>query len=339
MRERGNGHRPGHHDDAATTAAAPKLLGRSDAIAQLAKKLAAVADHDCGVLLRGESGVGKELAAHWIHAHSARRNAPFVPVDCTALPETLVESQLFGHEQGAYTGADHATLGFLRAAQGGTVFLDEIGELPLPSQAKLLRCIQERQVVPLGATEPIALDVRVIAATHRDLTHMAARGRFREDLMYRLDVANIELPPLRKRPEDIATLAEHFLRQAAERYQTQTPRLSPEARVALLRYRWPGNVRELANVAEHALVFGDGKVIQPHDLPDRLRHAPTPAEPREADTGLCTLAQLERQLIERALRITHGNQTRAAQLIGVERHRLHRKIVRYGIQPLTSRSQ
>jgi len=247
------------------------MVGQGPAMDRLRAQLAAVAGRDCTVMVHGESGSGKELAARTIHALSARTAGPFIAVDCTGLRDTLLESQLFGHVKGAFTGADHASVGFIRAADRGTLFLDEIGELEPKTQAKLLRVLQERVVVPLGATKPVPIDVRVVCASHRDLRLMASRGEFREDLLFRLDVVKVSLPSLRERQEDIAPLATHFLRQLAELYGEPARGLTSAAAELLRSYSWPGNVRELANAVEHAVVFATGAMIDIADLPDRVR--------------------------------------------------------------------
>jgi transcriptional regulator with PAS, ATPase and Fis domain len=311
----------------------PRLIGESPAMRRLSAQLESLGSRSCTVLLRGETGTGKELAARLIHARSHRANGPFVPVDSTTLRDTLFESQLFGHTRGAFTGADRATLGFFRAADGGTLFLDEIGELPLQSQAKLLRCIQERQVVPLGATTGIAADVRVIAATHRDLSEMVRHGEFREDLFYRLNVAALRLPPLRERIGDIPQLVRHALDELARLYQ-EAPRLvTDEAIAVLMNHHWPGNVRELINAIEHALVFSEpGHVLDVADLPQEIL-AQCP-DTTETIPGPLTLEAAERQLIAAALRACGGNQSRAAQRLAIERHRLRRRIVHHGLTDL-----
>lgn len=312
---------------------APAMVGASGAMERLGKLIEAVAKKDCTVLIQGPSGSGKELVARHVHARSERAGGPMVAVDCTGLRDTLLESQLFGHVKGAFTGAEQSTLGFIRAADGGTVFLDEIGEMDLKTQAKLLRCIQERVVVPLGAVRPIAVDVRFICATHRDLRAMATRGEFREDLYYRLDVVRLRTPALADRREDVPALAEHFLRALAQEYGEPTKRLSDEAMVCLGAYDWPGNVRELANAVEHALVFCDSELILPEHLPDRLRVVATG---RIGDVRmlpiaeeLTSLEEAERRLIARALRATEGNQSKAAAILRIDRRRLARKVRRY----------
>ena len=216
------------------------LIGQSSAAARLRSLIGGVAQRACTVIIHGESGTGKELVAREIHAASARSDGPFVPVDCTTLRDTLFESQLFGHVKGAFTGAERATLGFFRAADGGTLFLDEIGEMALPVQAKLLRCVQDRAVVPLGGVDPIPVNIRIVAATHRNLKAMVRRGEFREDLYFRLNVVRINVPPLRERREDIAALAEHFLEYFARIYEEPSRALSPEAIRALELHDWAG---------------------------------------------------------------------------------------------------
>jgi two-component system response regulator HydG len=317
---------------------APQLIGASPAMRRLSQQLDALGRRACTVLLTGESGTGKELAARSIHARSSRAMRPFIPVDSTTLRDTLFESQLFGHTRGAFTGADRATLGFFRAADSGTLFLDEIGELPLQSQAKLLRCIQERRVVPLGATEGVPADVRVIAATNRDLTEMVRRGEFREDLFYRLNVASLVLPPLRQRKEDIPLLVQHALEELAGLYQ-ETPRsITPAALAVLQHHDWPGNVRELINAVEHALVFSPpDDSLDVADLPEVVQ-AERVRTSIHTEFGVMTLAAAERQAIAAALRASGGNQTRAAQTLEIERHRLRRRILQYNLTDLVRNS-
>ncbi|UCG87908.1 MAG: sigma 54-interacting transcriptional regulator [Gemmatimonadota bacterium] len=308
-------------------------------------RIDAVSGRNCTVLICGESGAGKELVARHIHAASPRAAGPFITVDCTTLRDTLFESQLFGHVKGAFTGADHSTLGLFRAASGGTLFLDEVGELELHIQSKLLRCIEENAVLPLGAVEPIPVDVRIIAATHRDLREMARRGTFREDLYFRLDVVRLDVPPVRARRNDIIPLAEQFVAAHAALYEEPVKMLSPHVKAALRSHAWPGNVRELRNVIEHALAFANGECVTAADLPEVLRHAAPNHQPEGRSTNgrrkngqttgtrrrVVPLKVAERCLVKRALRATRGNQTRAAELLGVERHRLARLIRRHGL--------
>jgi transcriptional regulator with PAS, ATPase and Fis domain len=330
MTPSGHGRTPGA---SAVAAPRPRLIGNSVAIRRLCRQIIALGPRRCTVLLQGESGTGKELAARLVHLRSGRRAAPFVPVDCTTLRDTLFESQLFGHTRGAFTGADRATLGFYRAADGGTLFLDEIGELPLQSQAKLLRCIQEGLVTPLGATGGIAADVRVIAATHRDLREMVRQGTFREDLYYRLNVARLRLPPLRERRGDVPLLVRHALAEFARVYQEPPRAVTDDASAALAAHDWPGNVRELMNAIEHAVVFAPrGAPLRPADLPAEVRGAEDDSKTtEEIHTGPRTLAAAERRAIVAALTASAGNQTRAAQVLAVERHRLRRRIVHHGL--------
>ncbi len=308
-------------------------IGQSPCISRLAELVEAVSRRNCTVLIHGESGTGKELVARYIHASSPRRGKPFVPVDCTALRDTLFESQLFGHVKGAFTGADRCTLGFVRAADGGTLFLDEIGEMSLQTQAKLLRCIQDRAVVPLGGVETVPVDVRIIAATHRDLKAMVARGEFRQDLYFRLNVVRIAVPPLRERGSDILMLARHFLAQFAASDGECPKELSPDAIQALEAYAWPGNVRELANVMEQAHIFSKTRLITAKDLPEEIRSAPAESL-LASECGIVPLAIAERALITRALRAAAGNQSRAAEMLQIDRRRLYRKVRRYGLASL-----
>lgn len=324
----------------AKPASGPRLIGNSDPMRRLREKIEALARRQCTALLQGESGTGKELVARLIHHHSDRRGQPFVPVDCTALRDTLLESQLFGHTRGAFTGADRATLGFFRAAEGGTLFLDEIGELPLPSQAKLLRSIQEGVVVPLGAVAGVAVNVRVIAATHRDLAGMVQRGEFRQDLYYRLNVACLRLPPLRERREDIPPLVDQFLEELADLYHEPQRRFTAAAMRLLLAHDWPGNVRELMNAVEHALVFSSsGELLDVGDLPEELhthvgRDDGNRNELLPSGFPLPTLEVAERSLIAAALRHFHGNQSRVARELNIERHRLRRRIAYHRLNEL-----
>jgi transcriptional regulator with PAS, ATPase and Fis domain len=293
------------------------------------------------VLLEGETGVGKEVAARVIHQRSARAAKPFVPVDCTAFSTELMESQLFGHVKGAFTGAAQATQGFMRCAEGGTLFLDEIGELPLAIQAKLLRSIQERVVVPVGSTEQIPVNIRIVAATHCDLAQMVREGRFRQDLYYRLNVVRLSIPPLRQRGNDVLLLAGYFLEEIAECYQEPIKVLSPAVEELFLKYPWPGNVRELRNCIERAILFCTDRVIDVSHLPGDLASFGSFGEGEPVTTSLSLaiplLSDSEKALIIRALNATQGNQTEASRILGIERHRLHRKIQLYGLKPLTNR--
>jgi transcriptional regulator with PAS, ATPase and Fis domain len=307
------------------------MIGDSAAMLRLRELCQIAGDHHCTVLINGESGTGKELVARGIHAAGRRGAGPFIAVDCTSLRDTLLESQLFGHVKGAFTGADHATIGFFRAAHGGTLFLDEIGELDLPVQARLLRCLQERAVVPLGGIDPIPVDVRLLAATHRDLKAMVRAGTFREDLFYRLDVLRLVIPPLRERIGDAVLLARHFLGRLCEDHALPPRTLTPEAAEAIRAYDWPGNVRELANAIEHAFVISRDPPLPREALPEHVRPRPCAGD----DDRLVPLAVAERRLIERALRATGGNQARAATILEIDRRRLYRKIRAYHMESLT----
>jgi transcriptional regulator with PAS, ATPase and Fis domain len=313
---------------------APPLIGEAACMHALRAIIAAVGRRNSTVLVCGESGSGKELVARLVHAAGPRAEGPFVAVDCTSLRDTLFESQLFGHVRGAFTGAEQATIGFFRAAGGGTLFLDEIGELPLHVQAKLLRCIQEGVVVPLGSVEPIPVDVRIVAATHRDLQQMVRAGTFREDLYYRLNVVRIQVPPLRARPEDILPLAEWFLQQQAALYQEPRCALTAEAGAALQTYDWPGNARELSNAIEHGCAFCTDRMIRLADLPESVRLGARGAGALPEERVL-TLEDAEQLAITRALRASRGNRAKAAQLLQIERHRLYRKIRRYRLHQIS----
>lgn len=332
------------------------LVGRCQAVERLRELIATVARHQCSLLVQGESGTGKEVVARHIHHYSARSDGPFVPVDCTTLRDTLLESQLFGHRRGAFTGADRDTIGFVRAADGGTLFLDEVGELDPVVQAKLLRCIQEQAVVPLGDTRPVPVDVRVIAATHRNLQDMVDTGSFREDLYFRLNVVRIGVPPLRERRDDIALLADHFLARLARADGTEAKRLSSRALAVMQLHGWPGNVRELGNTIEHAFVMSQGDVVDVGDLPVAVRRArPARHEPvgHEGSNGsgdepragaadetdvIEPLEVMQERLVCAALKATNGHQGRAAELLQIERRRLYRLVKRYGLRDLTHRS-
>jgi two-component system, NtrC family, response regulator HydG len=326
----------------ACTACGPARLGDELGRAStLRSQIELIAPRSATVLIEGETGVGKEVAARQIHALSPRASRTFVPVDCTVFSTELMESQLFGHVKGAFTGAVAAALGFVRCAHGGTLFLDEIGELPLGVQAKLLRSIQERTVVPVGGVEPIPVDLRIIAATHRDLSAMVREGRFRQDLYFRLNVVRLTIQPLRLRREEIVPLALHFLEDIASAYDEPVKTLSPAAEDALVRYDWPGNVRELRNAIERAFLFCTDRTIDVVHLPSELRDAleavyigeARSTEPTSSQ-AIPRLADAERLLIERALKLTDGNQSDAARLLDIERHRLRRKIVFHGLEHL-----
>lgn len=287
------------------------------------KSLEMVAGRDVCVLITGESGTGKEVAARRLHEMSRRARGPFLAVDCTTLRDTLFESQMFGHERGSFTGADRTTVGFARAANGGSLLLDEIGELDPTNQARMLRLIQDREVTPLGSTRAVRVDIRILAATHRDLWAMASEGRFRFDLLYRIDVVRIELPALRERLDEIPLLVGMFVEEVAASYGEAPVSVSDAAMRHLCAYSWPGNLRELRNVVEHAFVFADGE-IEPRHLPERIRRR----ERIGTIAEFKPLADMEAEWIRSALARTGGNKTEAARLLGISRSRLLRAVSR-----------
>jgi transcriptional regulator with GAF, ATPase, and Fis domain len=305
-----------------------KIVGNSPAIARLLGFIARAAAAEATVLIRGDTGTGKELVASAIHYTSARAGKPFVQLNCAAIPESLLESELFGHEKGAFTGATSRKHGHFEVADGGTVFLDEIGDLSLGCQAKVLRLIEEKKFERVGGTESIRVDVRIIAATHRDLKQAMEEGRFREDLYWRLDVLHAELPPLRERHEDIPLLAEYFLEKLAAPRGVRV-RLAPAARAALVAYPWPGNVRQLKNVIENAVIMSAGDVLDVGDL--RLIDVRKGGGGPPAETGKPrSLAEVEKEHILRVLADTKGNKKRAADILGIERCTLYARLKAYG---------
>ena len=307
----------------------PGLIAQSPAMHTVLDLVERVAPTDATLLIQGESGTGKEVIAKAVHHASARAARPFVAVNCGAVPETLLESELFGYMRGAFTGAAVNKLGLFEEADGGTLFLDEIAEMPAALQVKLLRTLQSGEVRRLGATQPATIDVRVIAATHGDLAALIGQGTFREDLFYRLNVIQIVLPPLRDRREDIPALAEHFLARSAGKLG-RSLRLSPEALERLLRYPWPGNVRELENAIERAAILARGDAVEPDDLPPHvtagIQLGPSPALPRQI-----SLADAERAHILQTLERFGRNHSGAAEALGIGRTTLWRKLKEYGI--------
>ncbi len=298
------------------------LIGQSRQMVQIYKLVARVAALDTTVLIEGETGTGKELVARAIHQASARAGRPFVVVDCTALPEALFESELFGHERGAFTGAVAARRGLFETSAGGTCFLDEIGELTAPLQAKLLRVLQERMIRRVGGNEPIPVDVRIVAATNQELRKLAADGGFRDDLYYRLAVVTITMPPLRERPADIPLLARHFLDKLALAGGRAAKQLSPEALDLLASYHWPGNVRELEHVIERAVALSSGDAVLPDDLPLQVRREPE--RPVRLPTAEMTLEDVKRWYVTKVLEDMGGNKLRAAEALGIDRRTLYR---------------
>lgn len=304
----------------------PALLGTSDAMKRVVALIDTVAASDCCVLIEGETGTGKELAARRLHAMSPRRNKPFIPVNCAGISETLFESQFFGHVRGAFTGAEQSMLGLVRTAEGGTLLLDEVGEIPLNLQAKLLRTLQDGEVMPVGTAEPVRIETRFIAATNRHLADDVRQGSFRSDLYYRLNVIHVYLPPLRDRMEDILVLLDHFLGEYAKRRGTGDTCVSPEVRRKLAAYPWPGNVRELMSWVDRLHVTG---------LPAESLVASLFADAKQLgpsqSTGLPTLQDAERSAIAGALEACDNNRTAAADALGIHRGTLLRKISQYGL--------
>ena len=362
------------------------LIGRSEAMQEVFETALEVAHTDVQVLLTGENGTGKDMLAKAIHNHSPRREGPFIPINCGAIPESLIESELFGYERGAFTGATGRRIGVFEAAHGGTIFLDEIGEMPLSAQVKLLRVLDERKIMRIGGREQISVDVRVIAATNRDLRQEVLEGNFRRDLYYRLKVVEIRIPPLRSHPEDIPLLVQAFVQEYIEEHDMPFGGISEDAMEVLMRYPWPGNVRELKNVVERMIVLSKGKRITASDVPQYLderfepsrnlpvatgktpdqaereliyrvllevrqelseikdlllrRPEPLPYLPKEVEVieehveepeEIKTMEEMEKEMIQRALRHTGGNRRKAAKLLGIGERTLYRKLHKYGL--------
>jgi two-component system response regulator AtoC len=313
------------------------IVGKSPVMLDVYKLVARVAASTATVLVEGESGTGKELVARSIHTHSPRANAPFVPVNCTALTESLLESELFGHARGAFTGAVAAKRGLFETASGGTLFLDEIGDMGPKMQAQLLRTLQDGEVRPVGGSESIRVDVRLVCATNKDLEDEVKAGRFREDLYFRINVVTVHLPPLRDRREDIPSLVAHFLNKTARRERRQAAAMSPEALRLLSNYAWPGNVRELENAIERAVAVAKGNVVLPSDLPPEVGGSAAlgvPGGVSVGDGGIIadrpTLGELERRYIQLVLGECSGNKKKAAEKLGIDRRTLYRALERSG---------
>jgi DNA-binding NtrC family response regulator len=321
------------------TGTVPGVIAGTPAMRELLRVVARVAPTDVTVLVTGESGTGKEVIAHALHEGSPRAAGPMVALNCSALPADLVESELFGHVRGAFTGADRDRPGRFAAADGGTLFLDEIGDLAPAAQAKLLRALEERRVTPVGATKPVDVDVRLVAASNRPLERLVAEGGFREDLFFRLGVVQLEIPPLRDRRADIPLLAAHFIAHFADRHGRPSRPLSEAARRALLAYDWPGNVRELRNVIERAVVLGEGETMDVADLPQALAGAMTPLSPADAAiAGLGftearerVLHAFERSFLTAALERHDGNVSATARALGLHRQSLQKMLKRLGV--------
>jgi DNA-binding NtrC family response regulator len=312
------------------------IIGRSKSLLRVLDMASRVAQHDTTILIQGETGTGKELLARAIHHNSRRRNQPFVTINCGAIPKELIEAELFGFSRGAFTGANASKLGKVEMADGGILFLDEIGELPLESQVKLLRLIQHGEVERVGSTGAKVINVRIVAATHRNLAAMVEDGLFREDLFYRLAVVPLQLPPLRERKEDVRELAEHLFRKAKERHEMQSLRIDPAVIGRFASYRWPGNIREMENVVERMLVLSNGEQITEEDLPDELRHTPRTASPASLQLELpeegVSLEAIEKELILRALEKAGGNQTQAARYLDISRKTFIYRMEKHGIR-------
>jgi DNA-binding NtrC family response regulator len=306
-----------------------KIVGKSEKMARLMERIRQVADAQASVLITGESGVGKELVADALHHFSSRSSGPFIKVSCASFAESLLEDELFGHEKGAFSGAVSARKGRFELADGGTLFLDEIGEINQSIQVKLLRVLQERSFERLGSERTIKVDVRLVAATNRNLKEEVERGRFREDLYYRLNVVHLEVPPLRERKEDIPLLMAHFLQMYNERNKRTVAGFSQRAKAAMLAYDWPGNIRELGNCVESAVVLATDKIIDVQELPTAIRNATT--EERILISVGTTMEQAEKELILATLAACGGNKSKAADMLGLARKTLHRKIQEYNL--------
>lgn len=317
------------------------IVGRSDAIRDVLQLIDRVADNDLTVLVLGESGTGKELVATVVHEKSPRKNMPLIKMNCAAIPETLLESELFGHEKGSFTGAGARKIGKFESAHGGSLFLDEIGDMSLVTQAKLLRVLEEHAFERVGGNETIRVDIRIIAATNQDLAEAVKQKRFREDLFFRLNVLPIPMPPLRERLDDIPLLVNHFLVEALERYNTGMRRVSNETMRLLMDYKWPGNIRELANVIQRAVVIAQGELITPDCLPAHLRGALAPQDQVSKqdmpfDGSLQevidnVVSTTEKKLIEEALNRTDWSRTKTARMLKICRKSLHNKMKKYGL--------
>ncbi len=306
------------------------IIGSSGPVRQMYEQMAQVAATNTTVIIRGESGTGKELIAHAVHYNSTRANKPFVKVSCAALPDSLIESELFGYEKGAFTGADQRKKGRFELAEGGTLFLDEIGDINLNTQVKLLRVLQEREFERLGSTDTIKVNVRLIAATNKDMERAIAAGTFREDLFYRLNVFPIFVPPLRERKADLLLLVDHFLEKFSREHHKSIKRISTPAIDMLMSYHWPGNVRELENTLERAVLMCDGQVIHGHHLPPSLQTAEASGTVTRVSLG-DAVAGFEKDLIQDALKTTRGNRAKAARLLDTTERVINYKVRKYGI--------
>jgi two-component system response regulator HydG len=309
------------------------IIGRSLAMVKLLETVAQVAPSEATILITGESGTGKELIAGAIHFNSPRKDGPFIKINCAAITETLLESELFGHEKGAFTGAYRRKEGRFRQAHGGSLFLDEISEMSLAMQVKLLRVLQEREITRVGGEEVIKVDVRIIAATNKDLLREIETGRFREDLYYRLNVVILNMPPLRERREDIPLLAQHFLEMFSEKNRKQIKGFTPQAMDRLLKYDWPGNVRELMNGVERGVVLSRAEYLDEEGLPMILKDASLSGEilPKDAILADMPLDEVEKATVLKTLELAGGNKSEAARRLGITRRTLHKKLKMYGV--------
>ncbi|MBN2255146.1 MAG: sigma-54-dependent Fis family transcriptional regulator [Deltaproteobacteria bacterium] len=304
------------------------IVGRSASMEKLLEMVSQVSEADATVLITGESGTGKELIAGAIHFNSPRKDRPFIKINCAAITETLLESEIFGHEKGSFTGADRRKEGKFLQADGGSLFLDEVGEMSLAMQVKLLRVLQDKEITRVGGDDVITVDVRVIAATNKNLLEEVSAGRFREDLFYRLNVITLHVPPLRERREDIPLLAQHFLTTFAEKNRKEIKGFTPRAMDRMLRYEWPGNIRELMNVIERSVVLSRAEYLDDSSLPLDETH-----EPAEGDvlSGTLPLEEVEKATIVKTLEATGGNKSEAARRLGITRRTLHQKLRKYGM--------
>jgi len=303
------------------------FVGDSPAVKEIIRLINLVAGSDCSVLIEGESGTGKELVARSIHARSSRSSKPFIPINCAGISETLFESQFFGHVRGAFTGAEQSMVGLVRSAEGGVLFMDEVGEIPIHLQAKLLRMLQDGEVLPVGTVAPVPVDTRFIAAANRDLRAAVRNKEFREDLYYRLNVVRIYLPPLREHPEDVEPLLEEFIGRCAEQYGKPPVHISAEVCSQLAHYSWPGNVRELMSWVERLFVTG----LEPGMLADSLLTEAERDGQNALMNGVVSLKEAERRAISNALKAADSNRSQAAQFLGINRATLHRKLAQYQI--------
>jgi DNA-binding NtrC family response regulator len=306
------------------------IIGTSEEMQKVFKMVDRVAESDATILIQGESGTGKELIAREIHYRSKRANGPFVSINCGAIPRDLLESNLFGHVKGSFTGAVRDSMGLFQVAENGTFFLDEIGEMPHATQVKLLRALQEREIIPVGGTQPVKIDCRLVAATNADLEKETAEGRFRADLYYRLNVIPIKLPPLRHRRDDIPLLVDHFLKRHMQNGSDKA--IAKEALDVLMKYDWPGNVRELENVMERVLILDDSGVIETEDLPDNIRFGHQQRGSLVIDSPNMTLEELEKEYILKVLQHTSGQKKRASEILGINASTLYRKLIAYGLE-------